>query len=178
MRIVVLSGSPRRGGNTAIMVNAFKEGAESAGREVEVVNVGAMNLKGCHGCQYCFTHEGACAINDEMTGVREALKTADMLVLASPIYWFDISSQLKTAIDRLYAFAGVPGGFPFNKVAMLLDSGADGVYTAAKAFYKDMNAYLNWEDQGVITIGGMNGKGDMANNPKLEEVRAFGASLR
>ena len=116
MNIVVLSGSPRKGGNTAIMVEAFKEGAESAGHAVEVVDVAAMKIAPCRACKYCFSHGGDCAIPDDMAEVRERLKRADMLVFASPIYWFDISAQLKLAIDRMYAFGGC--GFSFSKVAL------------------------------------------------------------
>ena len=176
MKIVVLSASPREGGNTSIMVDAFKEGAEIAGNTVEVIDVASKNIAPCRACQYCFEHEGQCVQEDDMTAIRKTLKEADMLVLASPIYWFDVSAQLKPAIDRLYAFGGT--GFNFSKVAMLLDSGSDGVYEAATAAFKGMCSYLKWENMGIITIPGMVNKGDMANNPKLDDVRKFGASLK
>ena len=176
MNIVVLSGSPRKGGNTAIMVEAFKEGAESAGHAVEVVDVAARKISPCRACKHCFSHGGDCAIPDDMAEIRESLKRADMLVFASPIYWFDVSAQLKLAIDRMYAFGGC--GFPFSKVALLLDSGSDGVYDAAIAAYKAMNSYLKWEDMGIVAIPGMLEKGDMAASPKLAEARALGASLQ
>lgn len=176
MHIVVLTASPRKGGNTAIMANAFKEGAEEAGNTVEVIDVAAKKIAPCRACKYCFTHGGDCAIDDDMTGVRERLKGADMVVFASPVYWFDVSAQMKLAIDRMYAFAGC--GFSFSKVALLLDSGSDGVYDAAIAAYRAMNAYLKWEDMGIVTIPGMVEKGDMADNPKLAEARALGASLK
>ena len=143
---------------------------------MEVIDVAAKKIAPCRACQYCFTHGGNCAIDDEMTGVRESLKRADMVVFASPVYWFDISAQLKLVIDRLYAFAGC--GFSFSRVALLLNSGSNGVYTAAISAYKDMNAYLNWEDMGIITIPNVAEKGDMARSPKLAEVRAFGESLK
>ena len=175
MNIVVLSASPRKGGNTAIMVDTFKEGAESAGNTVEVVDVASLDIHGCRGCGYCFKNGGSCVIDDDMTGVREKLSHADMVVFASPIYWFDITSQLKATIDRMYAFGGC--GFNFSKVALLLDSGSDGVYDAAIAAYKAMCGYLKWESMGIVTIPGMAEKGDMASNPKLADVRALGASL-
>lgn len=175
MKIVVLEGSPRKGGNTQIMAEAFAEGAREAGHTVELVDVASKNIAGCRGCKYCFTHDGDCVLKDDMTAVRETLKTADMVVFASPVYWFDFTAQMKAAIDRLYAFA-VPG-VPFSKVALLLDSGSDHVFDAAIAQYKATVSYLKWEDKGIICIPGMNEKGDMAQNPKLAEVRAFGASL-
>lgn len=110
MNIVVLSGSPRKGANTDTMVEAFAETAREAGHTVEVVRVAGKKIAGCLGCQYCFAHEGACVQKDDMAGVVEALKGADMVVFASPIYWFDITAQEKAAIDRLYAFGAT--GFP------------------------------------------------------------------
>lgn len=110
MNIVVLSGSPRKDANTDTMVEAFAETAREAGHTVEVVRVAGKKIAGCLGCQYCFAHEGACVQKDDMAGVVEALKGADMVVFASPIYWFDITAQEKAAIDRLYAFGahGLP----------------------------------------------------------------------
>ena len=175
MNIVVLSASPRKGGNTSIMVDAFREGAESAGNTVEVIDVAAKKIAPCCACKYCFKHGGECAIKDDMTDVRASLAKADMVVFASPVYWFDITAQLKLVIDRMYAFGGC--GFNFSKVALLLDSGSDGVYDAAIAAYKAMCGYLKWESMGIVTIPGMAEKGDMASSPKLADVRALGASL-
>ena len=93
MNIVVLSGSPRKGANTDIMVEAFAETAREGGNAVEVVRVASKKIAGCLGCRYCFAHEGTCVQKDDMADVIESLKGADMLVLASPIYWFDITAQ-------------------------------------------------------------------------------------
>ena len=99
MNIVVLSGSPRKGANTDTMVEAFAETAREAGHTVEVVRVASKKIAGCLGCQYCFAHEGTCVQKDDMADVIESLKGADMVVFASPIYWFDITAQEKAA-DR------------------------------------------------------------------------------
>ena len=150
MNIVVLSGSPRKGANTDTMVEAFAETAREGGNTVEVVRVASKKIAGCLGCQYCFAHEGTCVQKDDMTNVIEPLKGADMVVFASPIYWFDITAQEKAAIDRLYAFGAT--GFPFTKTALLLDSHSEGVYDAAIAMYKSTCAYCKWEDQGIVTV--------------------------
>lgn len=176
MQIAVLNGSPKRGGNTDIMVDAFREGAEEAGNVVEVINLATKKIAPCRACKYCFTYGGACFIADDMTAVRQSLSHADAVVFASPICWFDICAQLKLAIDRMYAFGGC--GFSFSKVAMLLDSGVDGVYDAGIASYKAMAAYLKWEVLGIVTIPNMVEKGDVAQVPKLAEARALGASIK
>lgn len=175
MNIVVLSGSPRKGANTDIMVEAFAETAREGGHTVEVIRVASKKIAGCLGCQYCFTHEGACVQRDDMIGVVESLQDADMVVFASPIYWFDITAQEKAAIDRLYAF--VATGFPFTKTALLLDSHCEGVYDAVIAMYKSTCAYCKWEDQGIVTISGMTERDSMASSPKLEEVRDLARKL-
>lgn len=112
MKIVVLSGSPRKGANTDTMVEAFAETAREAGHTVEVVRVASKKIAGCLGCQYCFAHEGTCVQKDDMADVIESLKGADMVVFASPIYWFDITAQEKAAIDRLYAFGATGSRSP------------------------------------------------------------------
>lgn len=175
MKIVVLSGSPRKGANTDTMVEAFAETAREGGNTVEVVRVASKKIAGCLGCRYCFAHEGVCVQKDDMADVIESLKDADMVVFASPIYWFDITAQEKAAIDRLYAFGAT--GFPFTKTALLLDSHSEGVYDAAIAMYKSTCAYCKWEDQGIVTISGMTERDSMASSPKLEEVRELARKL-
>ncbi len=175
MNIVVLNGSPRKGANTDTMCEVFADEARSCGHAVEVVPVGRMKIAGCLGCRYCFDHNGACVQKDDMAAAIEQLKGADMVVFASPIYWFDMTAQEKAAIDRMYAFGGI--GFPFHKTALLLDSHSDGVYTAAISQYKDTCSYCKWEDLGIICISGMTERNSMKTSPKLEDVRALARSI-
>lgn len=175
MNILIVSGSPRKGGNTEIMAQAFAQGARSKGHQAAVQSLSGLKIAPCLGCQYCFSHEGQCVQQDDMAGLLRQADQADMLVFASPIYWFDVSAQMKCFIDRLYARGKT--GFRHNKTALLLDSGAPGVYDAAIAQYKAACAYLKWKYMGIVTIGGMKEKGDMAGCPELEKARALGASL-
>ncbi len=175
MKIAILNGSPRKGGNTEIMTDTFVKGAKESGNEVTKINLAGKKIAGCLGCQYCFSHDGVCVQKDDMTDVLAVLDTVDMVVFASPIYWFDITAQLKCAIDRLYARGKM--GFHFNKTALLLDSASDGVYQAAMAQYKSTVAYLQWEDKGIFTIPGTTDKGSIKNLEKLNDVYEFGKSL-
>lgn len=175
MNIVILNGSPRKNGNTEIMVDTFLKGAEKSGNQVQKFNLGEMKVAPCLGCSYCLSHDGECVQKDDMKTILEAVDTADMLVLASPIYWFSVTGQTKCAIDRLYARARK--GFHIQYTGLLLDSGAEGVFDSAISLYKATNSYVGWKDRGIITIGGMTKKGDMSNHAKLEEVYQFGESL-
>ena len=172
MKIVVLNGSPRKGGNTEIMAQAFAEAARKNQNEVSVLDVASMNICGCLGCKYCWAHKGECVQKDDMGKVFAALADADVVVFASPIYWFDITAQMKTVIDRLYAGGSV--GFHFHKTALLLDAGADRVFDAAIAQYKAMTSYLKWEDMGIITVPNMETMGSMTTAPNLDAVVKLG----
>lgn len=175
MNITVLNGSPRVNGNTEIMVKEFAKGAEENGHKVDIINLAGKKVAGCLGCQYCFTHDGNCVQKDDMQEILANLDQTDLVVFASPIYWFDITGQLKCVIDRLYARARK--GFHFNKVILLLDSASEGVYDAAITQYKGTVAHLQWEDKGIITISGMGDKGSMKDSPKLKEVYELAKSL-
>jgi len=175
LNILVVTGSPRKNGNTEIMASAFANSAREAGHEVTIKELSTLKVEPCLACTYCFTHDGVCIQNDDMNSILTDLSQADMLVLASPVYWFDVTAQTKCFIDRMYAFA--KKGFHIKSIAMLLNSGADGVYDAAKAQLNSICSYLKWENKGVITISGMAEKGSMLKSEKLEQVREFAASL-
>ena len=130
MKIAVFNGSPRKE-NTQAMVEAFREGAESAGHEVEVYHVGQMKIAGCLGCEYCHTKgEGNCVQKDDLEKIIPAYKEADMIVFASPIYYFTMTAQMEAAIQRVYCI-GKP--LKAKKAALLLSSGSDGVWETSKA---------------------------------------------
>lgn len=174
MKIVVLNGSPRKGGNTEIMAEQFAETARKK-HDVQILNVARMDIHGCLGCGACYKHQGVCVQKDDMVQVFDALRDADLVVFASPIYWFDLTAQLKTTIDRLYA--GGSTGFHFHQTALLLDAGADHVFTAAMDQYRAMTSYLHWEDRGIVTVPNMAEKGSMKTSPKLADVIALAESL-
>jgi len=175
MNIIALNGSPRLNGNTEIMVNAFLRGAQDSGHNVKKINLAKKQILGCLGCHYCSVHNGECLQKDDMGPILRSLDQADMVAFASPIYWFDITGQLKCAIDRMYARGRT--GFHFHMTALLLNSAAENVYAAAITQYQAMTTYLHWINQGIITISGMVNKGDMSNAPGLESAYNLGKSL-
>ncbi len=170
MKIVVLQGSPRKV-NTYNMVKAFEEGAKEAGHEVEIFDVAKMNISGCMACEYCHTKgEGKCVQKDDMQQIYPALLECDMLVLASPIYYFGMTAQIQAAINRIYAMMKPPKA---KKAALLLSSMSPGVYTGAVEQYKSMMGFMGIEDCGIITA-----KDPENSTPeKLEEVKKLALSL-
>lgn len=175
MRILVLNGSPRPNGNTKGMVEAFREGAVSAGHHVDVMDVCRLKVNGCLACEYCHTKgHGECVQKDDMQQIYNLLNEAEMLVLASPIYYHGISGQLKCVIDRFYSAAYPTKPPHLKKAAMILSSGDDDMYDGALfSFQGDFLDYLGLENMGVFTAHGA----ENGSSEKLAELRAFGESL-
>lgn len=171
MKILVLNGSPTPNGNTVALVNAFKDGAESKGHEVNVVNVAHKNIRGCTACNYCKNAgNGHCVQQDDMQEIYPQIQDADMIVFASPIYYFIMSAQLESVIHRFYAI-NAPAKAKYS--ALLLSSYSPNVYTGATSQYKDMIAYMGLTDKGIITADNSTNK----TPSKLAEARALGESL-
>ena len=171
MKVLVLNGSPHPNGATTDMVSAFEKGAKETGHEVITFAVARMNVKGCLGCEYCHTKgEGQCVQKDDWEKVLPAYKDCDMIVFASPIYYFTLTAQMEAAIQRVYCI-GQPA--KATKAAMLLSSGSPGVYDGAMGQYKGYLAFTGIEDAGVITAVGDENKSEA----KLAEVREFAKNL-
>jgi multimeric flavodoxin WrbA len=170
MKIAIFNGSPRKQ-NTSAMVQAFIEGAEAAGHEVEELQVGKMKITGCLACEYCHTKgNGACIQKDDLEKIMPAYLEADMIVFASPIYYFTMTAQMEAAIQRVYCI-GKPA--KAKKAALLLSSASPGVYDGAIAQFKAYLAYTGIENAGIITANGAENKSEA----KLTEIRELAKSL-
>ncbi len=169
MKIAILNGSPRKE-NTAAMAEAFRQGAEAAGHQVEVLHVGKMKINGCLACEFCHGKgAGKCIQKDDLEKIMPAYLESDMIVFASPIYYFAPTAQLEAAWQRVYCI-GKPA--KATKAALLLSS-ASGFYDAAIAQYKGFNAYTGIQDLGIFTATGEENKSEA----KLAEIRAFAEQL-
>ena len=173
MNILVLNGSPRPNGNTAAMVSAFVEGASENGHNITVVPVCQKKIAGCLACEYCHNRgEGKCIQQDDMQEVYPVLEEAEMIVLASPVYYHSFTGQLQCAINRIYALDKPKN---LKKAALILSSGSEDVYGGA--IYEYQNSFLDYlklEDMGVFTAF----KEQNKSEEKLSELREFGRSLK
>ena len=170
-KILILNGSPRKNGKTASLVNAFAEGAESAGNEIKNLYLQGMNIKGCIACEACSRNGGICSQkNDDMEQVAEAYLRADVVVFASPMYWGTISGQLKTCIDRLYAVQNRIGYADISKqykeTAFIMTSRGN-YYKQALDFYSIFTDMMGWKNWGTVLGAG-----------KEKEAFELGASIR
>lgn len=176
MNILALNGSPRPGGNTRRRIEAFQTGAVSAGHHVDVIDVCRRKIAGCLACEYCHTKgNGACVQKDDMQKIYDLLKEAEMLMIASPIYYHGITGQLKCVLDRFYS-AAYPAKPPkLKKAAMILSSGDANMYDGALfSFRGDFLDFLDLENMGVFTAHGA----ENGSPEKLRELKEFGESLK
>ena len=172
MKILILNGSPRPNGNTAAMVSAFVTGAVASGHKVDVVNVCQKDIHGCLGCEYCHTKgNGSCIQNDDMQKVYPLLEQAEMIVLASPIYYHGFSGQLQCTLNRIYALDKPKN---LRRAALFLSSEDRNVYEGAIYAYRNsFLGYLKLEDMGIYTAFGNQNKSEEL----LNKLNAFGRSL-
>lgn len=173
MKILVLNGSPRPNGNTTAMVEAFAEGASENGHNITTVSICQKKIAGCLACEYCHTKgNGKCVQKDDMQEIYPLLEEAEMIVLASPIYYHSFTGQLQCAINRIYALDKLK---KLKKAALILSSGSDDVYGGA--VYEYQNSFLDYlklEDMGIYTAFDKQNKSE----EKLNELRAFGRHLK
>lgn len=150
MKITVLMGSPNRNGSTSILTENFVRGAIESGHECEVIDVCRLNVHPCTGCVRC-GYEGPCVQKDDMGKIREALLSSDMVVFATPLYYYGMSSQLKTVIDRFCAFNSSITGRHLCSALISVAWNADSwTFDALSAHYGTLVRYLGFRDMGTV----------------------------
>ena len=149
MNILILQGSPRTNGNTAWMAEEYRKAAEAAEHKVTLVDVAHKKITGCMACEYCHGKgNGACVQKDDMQELYPLLEEADVLVLAAPIYYFTLSTQIQAPIQRIYNMNKPP---KVKKMALLMSSYSPDVYDGAIGEYRGILNYWGVEDTGIVT---------------------------
>ena len=155
MKIVVLTGSPRRNGNTNHLAGQFIKGAEEAGHKVYRFDCAQHRVSPCIACNRCGMN-GTCIFNDDFEELHPHLVDADMVVFATPMYYFGFSSQLKTVIDRFYALNGQIKGASKQAAFLMAYANTDPKETEPMtSHYHTLLRYLGWKDRGMVVAPGM-----------------------
>ena len=178
-KIVILNGSPRKSGNTSALVKAFTEGAESAGHSVTEFFLDKMEI---HGCKGCFGgHSGRdcpCVQKDGMAEIYPAFRDCDVVLLASPLYYWTMSVQLCTALDRLFALE--EGGKNLlrgnGKSSALLMAAEGHGFEDAVLYFDHLMEHLRWKNLGHVLAGGNMDVGDIAGKQEIQQAYDLGKS--
>ena len=175
-KILVLNGSPRAKGNTSALVAEFAKGARGVGCEVEIFQLDKMNI---HGCKGCFgggkNPEHPCVQRDDMEKIYPVYTATDVVVLATPLYYWNFSGQLRTAFDRLFAVAECDPNYANPKKESVLLMAAEGYgFDDALQYYQNLMKHLGWKELGHVLAGGVMKVGDIKGSEKLREAYELG----
>ena len=149
--ILILNGSPRKTGRTNKLVESFVRGAET-NNDITEFHLYDMNLNGCMGCQSCRSNDSGnpCIQEDDMNLIYDAFLKADIIVFASPVYFWTVTGVLKTAVDRLYALLTILGYAEFEKESILIMTAGGVDYSQAQKWYESFEKNLNWKNLAEI----------------------------
>lgn len=178
-KIVVLNGSPRPQGNTAAMVKAFTEAAEANGNEVEVFNAAFQNVGGCHACMKCYSTGKACVFDDDFNELAPKLVDADVIVFATPVYWYTLPAQIKAVLDKIFALSVGKKDIAGKGYATIICCEEDdmSVIDGAKMPIDRSAALMKWNPVGSVLVPGVYEVGDIDKTDGCAKAAALGAQI-
>lgn len=165
MKITVITGSPRKNGNTSAMVDAFIKAAEEKGHEVVRFDAAMMKIGGCHACMTCFKTGKACSFDDDFNIIAPHILDSEGIVYAMPVYWYSIPAQIKGVIDRVFSFC-VAGKPIAGKKMGLITCCEENDLSVMEGLTMPMErtaALLKWEIVGEVLVPGVYNEGDINN---------------
>lgn len=180
-KVVIISSSPRRNGNSALLCHQFEKGAIEAGHQVEFVNLNDYKIAPCLACEYCRTHHNECVIKDDANEIVQKMIDADVWVLSSPVYFYSVTAQMKLLIDRMFAREyEIRDSEQRKDVYYIVTSGAPsidqltGTMESLRGFVKVMRKV---DEKGVINGAGAFQLGDAKNHPSFIEAYEMGKNV-
>lgn len=176
-KVLILSGSPRKGGNSDLLCDEFMKGALQAGNEVTKINVAAKKVAPCHGCYYCRSHAGECAFKDDMAPILQSIIDADVIVLASPVYFYSIDAQLKAVIDRTVARWLEVKDKEFYYIMTAADEETQSMETTLACFRGYADCVEGAKEKDVIYATGVYEKGAVIGTPYMTQAYEMGKQV-
>ena len=175
--ILALASSARKGGNSDLLSEEFIRGGKEAGHLTEKIYLADKNIKGCLGCGVCGKDNNRCIQRDDMDDIYAKILKADILVLASPVYFYTFNAQMKALMDRSYALIRTMK----DKTVYLLATGAaptkDSMSVMIDCFRKYIECFTNIKEGGIVHGVGVSGKGDIKSTPAMQEAYTMGNNI-
>lgn len=176
-KVLILSGSPRKSGNSDLLCDEFLKGADEAGHEVEKIFLRDKQIAYCNACYYCQKSGGECAIKDDMAEILEKISEADVIVLASPVYFYSIDAQMKAVIDRCVAKWEEIENKEFYYIMTAAEDSEtvmDCTLECFRGFAKCLDGSV---EKGVIFAKGVYEKGEIKGTRYMQEAYEMGKSI-
>ena len=175
-KVVIISATPRVNGNSHVLSEKFKKGAEDVGNEVELISLRENKINYCIGCYYCQTN-GKCFQNDGMNEILEKIVEADVLVFATPVYFYDVVGQMKTFIDRIFPKYEKIKNKDMYLIATAGENNKEAVSGAIDTVNRFLDCVENVELKGVLYGIGLHGVGEAENSVKSKEAYEMGRNI-
>lgn len=171
--VLIISGSPRKGGNSDLLCDEFMKGALESGNQVEKIFLRSKKVAPCNACYYC-KNGGQCAIKDDMTEILDKMQAADVIVMASPVYFYSIDAQMKAVIDRSVArWTNIPNK-EFYYIMTAAEDSADVMDCTLECFRGFARCLNGSKEMGVIYGKGVYEAGAMKGMPAMKEAYEMG----
>lgn len=174
--VLIISGSPRKGGNSDILCDEFMRGAMESKNEVTKIRAADENIALCRACYAC-KNSGVCAVKDSMADILEKIIAADVIVLASPVYFYSVSAQLKALIDRTVARWTEIKNKEFYYIMTAADSEKSSMETTLACLRGFADCVDGAREMGVIYGVGVYEKGEVRNTKAMQEAYEMGANV-
>lgn len=178
-KVVVITGSPRRKGNSFAMTDAFIRAAEAAGHTVTRFDAALKNVGGCRACETCFKTGKACSFDDDFNTIAPAILEADVVVFTMPVYWYSIPAQIKGVIDRLFSF--VVGGRDISGKQCALIACCEeedmSVFDGVRIPVERSAALMKWHMLGEVLVPGVLEAGAIDKTDGCAQAEALAAKL-
>ena len=178
-KIVVITGSPRKNGNSFAMTEAFIKAAEAKGHSVTRFDAAEMHVGGCHACETCYKTGKACSFDDDFNLMAPAILDADAVVFSMPVYWYSIPAQIKAVIDKLYSFC-VAGKDIAGKECMLIaccEEDDMSVLDGVRIPVERSAALVKWHMAGEVLIPGVLNPGDIEKTDGCAQAAALAEKI-
>ena len=176
-KVLILSGSPRKDGNSDILCNEFMKGAQEAGNQVEKIRISTKKVTPCSACYYCKNHHGECIHHDDMKEILEKMIGADVLVLASPVYFYSIDAQMKTVIDRTLARWTEVKNKEFYYIVTMADEDLHSADTTLACFRGYADCVEGSVEKGVLIGNGVYEPGTVKATEVMKKAYEMGRSI-
>ena len=174
-KIVVITGSPRKNGNSFAMTDAFIQAAEAKGHTVTRFDAAMKKVGGCRACETCFKTGKACSFDDDFNAIAPAILEADAVVFTMPVYWYSIPAQIKGVIDRLFSFVAGGKDIAGKECGMIVCCEEEdmSVMDGVRIPLERSAALMKWKVVGEVLIPGVLNAGDIAKTDGCAQAAAL-----
>lgn len=175
--VLVLSASPRKGGNSDLLCDQFMKGATEAGNHTEKIFLREKKIHFCLGCMACQSNGGKCVLKDDMAEILEKMTAADVLVMATPVYFYTMNAQMKTLIDRTHPKYPDFGTKDIYFIVTAADPSRDALERTIEGFRGFTSCYRGLNEKGTIFGTGAGNIGAIRGSPAMDQAYEMGTNV-